>query len=45
VPADITAEEAQALALASEKVRPYLKGAPPTRVVVRPPGLVNIVAP
>ena len=45
VPADISAEEAQARALASEKVRTYLKGAPPARVVVRPPGLVNIVAP
>jgi leucyl-tRNA synthetase len=45
VPAGITAEEAQARALASEKVLPYLKGSPPARVVVRPPGLVNIVAP
>jgi leucyl-tRNA synthetase len=45
VPAGITAEEAQARALASEKVLPYLKGSAPARVVVRPPGLVNIVAP
>jgi len=45
VPADISAEEARARALASEKVKPYLKGAPPVRVVVRPPGLVNVVAP
>jgi leucyl-tRNA synthetase len=45
VPAGISAEEAQARALASEKVQSYLKESPPARVVVRPPGLVNIVAP
>jgi leucyl-tRNA synthetase len=45
VPAGISAEEAQARALASEKVLPYLKGSAPARVVARPPGLVNIVAP
>jgi leucyl-tRNA synthetase len=45
VPAGISAEEAQARALASGKVQPYLKGSAPARVVVRPPGLVNIVVP
>jgi len=45
VPAGISAEEAQERALASAKVLPYLKGNAPARVVVRPPGLVNIVAP
>jgi leucyl-tRNA synthetase len=43
VPAAIGEEEAKALALASEKVAPYLKGGTPARVVARPPGLVNIV--
>ncbi len=45
VAAGITAEEAQSRALASEKVLPHLKGSTPARVVVRPPGLVNIVVP
>jgi len=45
VPAAIGEEEAKALALASEKVAPYLKGGAPARVVARPPGLVNIVVP
>jgi len=45
VPAGISADEAQTRALASEKVQPYLKGGSPARVVVRPPGLVNIVVP
>ena len=45
VPAGIGEEEARALALASEKVAPYLQGGAPLRVVARPPGLVNIVVP
>ncbi|MFH1331056.1 MAG: leucine--tRNA ligase [Actinomycetota bacterium] len=45
VPAGIGEEEARALALASEKVAPYLAGGAPLRVVARPPGLVNIVVP
>jgi len=45
VPAGIGEEEARALALASAKVAPYLKGGAPTRVVARPPALVNIVVP
>ena len=43
VPADISEEDATALALASERVAKYLDGAEPNRVVVRPPHLVNVV--
>ena len=43
VPADIGAEEAQAAALASPRVRDALGGGAPARVVVRPPRLVNVV--
>ena len=43
VPADIGAEEAQAVALASSRVRDALGGGVPARVVVRPPRLVNVV--
>ncbi|MFK5585002.1 leucine--tRNA ligase [Serinicoccus sp. LYQ131] len=43
VPADITESDLEALALASEKVRQFLDGAPVRKVVVRAPGLVNIV--
>ena len=39
----ISEEEAIALALASEKVIDELAGASPTRVIARPPKLVNIV--
>jgi leucyl-tRNA synthetase len=45
VPASIGEDEAGALALASEKVAPYLKGGAPARLVARPPALVNIVVP
>ena len=45
VPAGIGEDEARALALASEKVAPYLKGGGPARVVARPPHLVNVVVP
>ncbi|MGA2519379.1 MAG: leucine--tRNA ligase [Acidimicrobiales bacterium] len=40
---DITEDEATAVALASERVVAELAGAAPTRVVSRPPRLVNIV--
>jgi leucyl-tRNA synthetase len=43
VPADIGAAEAEALALASEKVQAHVDGRPPKKVVVRPPKLVNVV--
>ena len=42
VSADISEEEAQALALASERVREYLSGEP-AKVVLRVPALVNVV--
>ena len=44
VPAEIDAAGAEALALSSEKVAPHLGGVPPRKVIVKPPGLVNIVA-
>ena len=43
VPADIDEAAAEAAALASERVAAHLDGAPPKKVVVRPPGLVNVV--
>jgi leucyl-tRNA synthetase len=43
VDAGIDATEAERLALAAPKVAELLAGAAPTRVVVRPPRLVNIV--
>jgi leucyl-tRNA synthetase len=43
VPAGITDEEAQQQALESDVVQRYLDGQPPTRVVVVPGRLVNIV--
>jgi leucyl-tRNA synthetase len=43
VPADIAEADLEALALASEKVRQFLDGAPVRKVIVRAPGLVNIV--
>jgi leucyl-tRNA synthetase len=39
----VTAEEAEALALASPKVQEQLAGAVPKKVVARPPKLVNLV--
>jgi leucyl-tRNA synthetase len=42
VPVDVTEDEARQLALASERVGTYLSGEP-TRVIVRPPNLVNII--
>jgi leucyl-tRNA synthetase len=44
VPAGVDAAEAEALALASEKVQSHLGGKPPRKVIARPPQLVNIVA-
>ena len=44
VPPTISAEDAEALALASPKVQEQLAGGPPKKVIVRPPKLVNIVA-
>jgi leucyl-tRNA synthetase len=44
VPADIDAEEAERRALASDKVQAHLGGAPPRKVIARPPQLVNLVA-
>jgi hypothetical protein len=43
VEAAISEADAQAVALASAKVSEALKGATPTRVVSRPPRLVNVV--
>ncbi len=43
VPATIGEDEARDAALASERVADALGGAPPDRVVVRPPKLVNVV--
>ena len=43
VDASISAEEAERLALASERVRAHTGGADPVRVIVRPPKLVNVV--
>ena len=44
VPADVDAAEAERLALASERVRSFLDGGSPRKVIARPPKLVNIVA-
>ena len=43
VAADIAEAEAEALALASERVQQYLDGGAPRRVIARPPKLVNVV--
>ncbi|WP_419925484.1 leucine--tRNA ligase [Candidatus Poriferisocius sp.] len=43
VAADIADAEAEALALASERVQAYLDGGEPRRVIARPPKLVNVV--
>jgi len=43
VPADLSEEAATSLALASERVLDALGGAAPSRVVARPPRLVNVV--
>ncbi|HZQ86034.1 MAG TPA: leucine--tRNA ligase, partial [Acidimicrobiales bacterium] len=41
---DIDEAEAERLALASDKVQEQLAGAPPRKVIAKPPKLVNIVA-
>jgi leucyl-tRNA synthetase len=43
VSADITADQATEFALGSEKVRPWIDGQEVSRVISRPPNLVNIV--
>ena len=43
VAADIAEPEAEALAVASERVQQYLDGGEPRRVIARPPKLVNVV--
>ena len=43
VPADVDEEKMKELALASEKVRAFLDGREPSKVIVRPPRLVNLV--
>ena len=43
VAADIAEPEAEALALASERVQQFLDGGEPRRVIARPPKLVNVV--
>jgi leucyl-tRNA synthetase len=43
VPADATEDVCRELALASNRVQEYLQGREPTRVIVRPPRLVNFV--
>ena len=43
VSANATEEECRAIALASERIKAYLKGREPIRVIVRPPKLVNVV--
>ena len=43
VAADIADADAEALALASERVQQYLDGGAPRRVIARPPKLVNVV--
>ena len=40
----LSREDAEALALASDKVQRQLQGAPPRKVIVVPDRLVNIVA-
>ena len=43
VDAAITEEEATQTALASPRVAPLLEGAPPKRVIAKPPNLINLV--
>ncbi|MCB1034680.1 MAG: class I tRNA ligase family protein, partial [Acidobacteria bacterium] len=44
VPVDISREDAEAAALASEAVQKFLDGKPPKKVIVVPGRLVNVVA-
>jgi leucyl-tRNA synthetase len=41
---DIDGAEAERLALASARVREHLDGGSPSKVIARPPRLVNVVA-
>ncbi|MGC2241880.1 MAG: leucine--tRNA ligase [Acidimicrobiia bacterium] len=43
VPADISADEAEEVALGLEKVKAWIDGSPVERVISRPPNLVNLV--
>jgi leucyl-tRNA synthetase len=43
VAADLTAEDAEAMAMASEKVMAWLDGKEVRKVIARPPNLVNVV--
>jgi leucyl-tRNA synthetase len=43
VPTDATEDKCREFALSSERVKEFLKGAEPVRVIVRAPKLVNIV--
>ena len=44
VPADVSTEDAESLALASERIREWTAGATIRKVIARPPKLVSIVA-
>jgi len=43
VAADLTEEQIQDLALASERIKELLNDQEPKRIIVRPPALINIV--
>lgn len=43
VPADISAEEAERVALGLEKVQGWIDGATVRKVIARPPNLINLV--
>jgi leucyl-tRNA synthetase len=43
VPADISEEEMKTLALSSEKVKAYLNGSEPEKIITRPPKLISLV--
>jgi leucyl-tRNA synthetase len=43
VPADITAEEAEQVALGLDKVQGWIDGAVVRNVIARPPGVINFV--
>jgi leucyl-tRNA synthetase len=43
VASDLSEEEIQDLALASERVKELLNSQKPKRIIVRPPALINIV--
>jgi leucyl-tRNA synthetase len=42
---DITEDDMRRMALASEKVRSYLNGGEPSKIIVKPPRLVSLVIP